>query len=226
MGWRSMSGLPVSLRLLRPDGIEVERRLLSANAPGNRVGAYHQSFALARDARIGSWQVELRLDPKAPPIGKAEFQVEDFVPPQLKVELAAAGELIRPAEAFPVEVTARYYYGAPGAGLGVEAEAMIALDDNPFPSYPDFQFGLVGEEFTGDRRDIEAPSTDDDGKAKLSVALNDLPDLTRPLAATVRVGVFEPSGRAASEALTRPIRQRALFIGLHSPAGADAVSEG
>ena len=156
----------------------------------------------------------------------AEFQVEDFVPPQLKVELTAAGELIRPGEAFPVEVTARYYYGAPGAGLGIEAEAMIALDDNPFPNYPDFQFGLVGEEFSGDRRDVEAPATDDDGKAKLSVALSDLPDLTRPLAATIRVGVFEPSGRAVSETLTRPIRQRALFIGLRSPAGADAVPEG
>src|SRR5206468_9825264 len=64
------------------------------------------------------------------------------------------------------------------------------------------------------------------GKAKLSVALNDLPELTRPLAATIRVGVFEPSGRAVSETLTRPIRQRALFIGLHSPAGNDAVAEG
>src|SRR6202035_3816388 len=41
-----------------------------------------------------------------------------------------------------------------------------------------------------------------------------------------RVGVFEPSGRAVSETLTRPIRQRALYIGLHSPAGADAVPEG
>ena len=36
----------------------------------------------------------------------------------------------------------------PELGLGTEAEAVIALDDNPFPDYPDFQFGLVGEEFT------------------------------------------------------------------------------
>src|SRR3984893_14192997 len=218
----AITGLPISLRLLRPDGIEVEKRQLARD----QLGAHHQSFALARDARIGAWHVELRVDPKAPPIGTAEFRVEDFVPPQLKVELAAAEQPIRPGEAFPVEVTARYHYGAPGAGLGIEAEAVIALDDNPFPNYPDFQFGMVGEEFTGNRRDVEAPATDEDGKAKLSVALNDLPDLTRPLAATIRVGVFEPSGRAVSETLTRPIRQRALYIGLHSPAGADAVPEG
>jgi len=222
----AMSGLPIGVRLLRPDGIEVEHRLLASNSPGDRLGAYHQSFALPRDARIGAWQVELRLDPKAPPIGRAEFQVEDFVPPQLAVELSAAEEPIRPAQAFQVEIAAHYYYGAPGARLGTEAEAVITLDDHPFPNYPDFQFGLAGEEFTPDRRDIEAPVTDEDGKAQLSVALNDLPDLTRPLAATIRVGVFEPSGRAVSETLTRPIRQRPLAIGLRSPAGADAVPEG
>ena len=119
----AMPGLPVSLRLLRPDGIEVEQRQL-LNSPGDRCGAYRQSFSLPRDARIGSWHVELRLDPKAPPVGSAEFRVEDFVPPQLKVELSAAEGPIRPGEAFPVDVDARYYYGAPGAGLGIEAEAV------------------------------------------------------------------------------------------------------
>jgi alpha-2-macroglobulin len=222
----ALSGLPIALRLLRPDGSEAEHQLLASNSPGDPVGAYHQSFALPRDARIGAWQAELRLDPKAPPIGRVEFRVEDFVPPQLKVELSAADDPIRPDEAFPVEIAARYYYGAPGAGLGTEAEAVITLDDNPFPNYPDFQFGLVGEEFTPDRREIEASATDEAGKVELSVALKDLPDLTRPLAATIRVGVFEPSGRAVSATLTRPIRQRPLAIGLRSPSGADEVPEG
>jgi uncharacterized protein YfaS (alpha-2-macroglobulin family) len=84
---------------------------------------------------------------------------------------------------------------------------VISLDEDPFPTHPGFQFGLVGEEFTGDRRDVEAPSADENGKARLSVMLNDLPDLTRPLAATIRVGVFEPSGRAVYETVSRPIRK-------------------
>jgi alpha-2-macroglobulin len=216
------SGLPVGLRLVRPDGIEVEKR----QPTGDQLGAYRQSFALPRDARIGAWRVELRLDPKAPAIGAAEFRVEDFVPPQLEVELAAADGPIRPAEAFPVDVTARYYYGAPGAGLAIEAEAAIALDDDPFPMHAGYRFGLVDEEFTGDRRDIEAPSTNDNGIARLSIVLKDLPDLSRPLAATIRVGVFEPSGRAVYETVARPIRQNPLAIGLRSRTGDEAVPEG
>ena len=217
------SGLPVGLRLLRPDGIAVEKRQLTG---GDQLGGYRQSFALPHDARIGAWRVELYLDPKAAPIGAAEFRVEDFVPPQLKVELTATDGPIRPGEAFSVDVTARYYYGAPGAGLPIEAEAVIALDENPFPMHPGFRFGLIDEEFNADRRDIEAPSTDDGGKARLSVTLNDLPDSTRPLAATIRAGVFEPSGRAVYETVSRPIRQRPLAIGLRSPAGDEATREG
>src|SRR5207244_3099825 len=87
-------------------------------------------------------------------------------------------------------------------------------------------FGLVGEKFASDRKDLDVSTTDAAGKSSLALNLTDLPDLTRPLAATVRVSVFEPSGRAVSESVTRPIRQRPLAIGLRSPAGDEAVPEG
>ena len=181
---------------------------------------------MARDARIGTWRVELKLDPKAPAIGSAEFRVEDFVPPQLKVALSAGDGPIRPGEPFPIEVAANYYYGAPGAELAVQAQATIAFDPNPFPNEPGFRFGLIGEQFSGENRDLDAPTTDADGKSTVTLALSDLPDVTRPLAATVSINVFEPSGRAVGDSLTRPIRQRPLAIGLRSPAGDDAVPEG
>ena len=218
----AIAGLPVTLRLLRPDGVEVERRQLT----GDKLGGHDESFQLARDARIGTWRAELKLDPKAPAIGAAEVRVEDFVPPQLKLELSAADQPVRPAEPFPVAVAANYYYGAPGAGLAVEAQAAIAFDEHPYPSEPGFRFGLIAEEFAGDRKDLDAPATDDAGKSSVALDLTDLPDLTRPLAATIRISVFEPSGRAVSESVTRPIRTRPLAIGLHSPAGDDAIAEG
>src|SRR5438309_1304282 len=218
----AVSGLPVTLRLLRPDGVEVEKRQLT----GDTLGAHDITYALARDARIGTWHAELKLDSKAPAIGSIEFRVEDFVPPQLKVELSAADRPVKPGEPFPVTVGARYYYGAPGAGLSVEAQASIAFDDAPFPNEPGFHFGLVGDEFTSTRKDLEPPATDAEGKTTIALNLTDLPDVTKPLAVTVQVSVFEPSGRAVIESVMRPIRQRPLAIGLRSPAGDDAIPEG
>jgi uncharacterized protein YfaS (alpha-2-macroglobulin family) len=218
----AVADLPLTLRLVRPDGVEVDRRQLT----GGKLGGFAETYSLARDARIGTWQVELKLDPKAPAIGSAEFRVEDFVPPQLKLELSAADRPIRPAEPFPVTATARYYYGAPGAGLAVEAQATIAPDEAPYPNEPGFHFGLAGEEYAGDRKDLDTTATDDAGQSTVTLDLTDLPELTRPLAATIRVSVFEPSGRAVSQTVTRPIRTRPLAIGLRSPAGEDAVPDG
>src|SRR5204863_207213 len=141
------------------DGMAVAVEVAKRQLTSDTLGAHDITYALARDARIGTWHAELKLDSKAPAIGSIEFRVEDFVPPQLKVELSAADRPVKPGEPFPVTVGARYYYGAPGAGLSVEAQASIAFDDAPFPNEPGFHFGLVGDEFTSTRNDLEPPAT-------------------------------------------------------------------
>ncbi len=218
----ALTNVPLTLRLLRPDGIAVDTRQLDAGS----LGGHYQLYALPRDARMGTWQVELRVDPKSSPIGTVQFRVEDFVPPTLKVDLSASDAPIHPNQSYPVAIAGKYYYGAPGVGLSVQASASIAFDSNPFPSEPDFQFGLVDEKFDGVKKDLDAPATDADGKSSVDINLTDLPDLTRPLAATVEVSVFEPSGRAITQALIRPIRERAMTIGLRSASGDDAVPDG
>ena len=139
---------------------------------------------------------------------RAEFRVEDFVPPQLKVALAAADGPIRPGEAFPVDVDARYYYGAPGAGLAIEAEAVDRARRRPLPE-------AAGLPFRPRRRGIHRRSPRHRGavdrRERQSALAGRAERSARPdppLAATIRVGVFEPSGRAVSETVTRPIRQR------------------
>jgi len=111
-------------------------------------------------------------------------------------------------------------------GLNVETVATIGLDEHSFPNEAGFRFGLADEKFSGKRLDIDAPPTDAAGKANLNLDLGEIPDLTKPLAVTIQVSVFEPSGRAVTETLTRPIWQRPLGIGLRLPAGDEAVPEG
>ncbi len=222
----ALSNVPLTLKLLRPDGIAVDSKQLDAGSPGGSLGAHYQMYALPRDARMGTWVADLYVDPKAPAVGTVSFRVEDFVPPTLKVELSASDAPIHLNEAYPISILGKYYYGAPGAGLAVEAHAQIAFAVQPFPSEPDFQFGLVDEKFDGVSKDIDAPSTDADGKSSAEINLTDLPDLTKPLDATIEVSVYEPSGRAITANITRPIRERAVAIGLRTNAGDDGVAEG
>ena len=100
------------------------------------------------------------------------------------------------------------------------------FDANPFPSEPDFHFGLVDEKYDGDRKDLDAPATDADGKSSLQLNLTDLPDLTRPLRRRSRSACSSRAAGRSATNLTRPIRERPMTIGLRSPAGDDAVPEG
>ena len=170
------AGLPLTLRLVRPDGVEVERRQLT----GGKLGGYAETIRMARDARIGTWRVELKLDPKAPAIGSAEFRVEDFVPPQLKVALSAGDGPVRPGEPFPVAVArqlllrrARGRTGGAGAGDDRASTATRTRTSRAFAS------GWLDEQFTGENRDLEAPATDADGKSTVELTLADLPDVTQ-----------------------------------------------
>jgi hypothetical protein len=83
---------PLALVLRRPDGVEAKRFSLPA-AP---QGGFHQAIALSRTAAFGVWSVEALVDPASPPVGRVQFDVQDFVPQMLKVTLAPAAAILRP----------------------------------------------------------------------------------------------------------------------------------
>ena len=56
-------------------------------------------LALTETAAHGRWQVDAHLDPKGEAVGHVEFEVQDFVPQRLKVELTATAPAITPGEA-------------------------------------------------------------------------------------------------------------------------------
>ena len=99
-----------------------------------------------------------------------------------------------------ITLTAALCMGAPRGGAFVfpysssnlfalaGAGPTIALDDHPFPNEPGFRFGLVDEEFAGNRKDLDAPATDAAGKSSVALGLTDLPDATKPLAASADSG--------------------------------------
>src|SRR4029453_2916924 len=75
--------MPIPLIVKGPDGSEFTRFPQPVAA-----GGVYQPIALPKSSRRGRWTVAAHVDPKAPPVGIAEFSVEDFVPEKLKVELS------------------------------------------------------------------------------------------------------------------------------------------
>ena len=162
-----------------------------ASSPATGSARYEQSYSLARDARIGSWRVELRLDPKAPPIGIGRVPRRGFRAAAAQSGAVGRRRADRAGRGFPgrrrgaATTTAR-----PGPELAVEARGDDRLRRGPVPERARLSVRPGSTRSSpATRQDVEAPPTDGDGKSTVSLTLSDLPDLTKPLAATVRVSV-------------------------------------
>ncbi len=221
------SGLPLTLRVLRPDGVEVVKTTLQSTADGG----YYLPVPIADGARTGKWSVLAYVDPKAKPVGQMEFSVEDVAPPTIEVTVEAAGEQAKPGVVLPVTLTGKFFYGAPAVGAGAEAEIIVAAAADPYPMHKGFRFGPVVEgggegEVEPQRQEIEPPVADAEGKSRFEVRLETLPETTRPLDVTIRGSMFEPGGRPVTRSLTLPVMARPFDIGIRARAGEAAVAEG
>jgi alpha-2-macroglobulin len=206
----AMPGPALTLIARRPDGVEYRRATLADEA----AGARHYDLALTETAAHGRWQVDAYLDPKGDAVGHIEFDVQDFVPQRLKVELTATAPAITPGEAIPVDVTARFLYGAPGADLEGEAEATLMVDPAPFPDFRGWRFGRQEEKLKEDAVQLTVEPTDADGHSKVSGQIEKPPDSTQPVKASIKVSIFEPGGRSTDTEISLPLRTKPLFIGL------------
>jgi hypothetical protein len=215
--------LPLRLRLRRPNG-QIAAELVPPRQEG---GAVFWPLSLSAGAPFGRWTIEALTDPEAPPIGRATFRVEAFLPERLAVE---AGPLPGPLVPGPVPlilpITARFLYGAPGAGLSGTAEMRLLADPEPFEAWRGWRFGLDQEQFAPDLLTFPIPETDAAGRTTLALDLPRAPDTTRPVKGEVTISISEPGGRETRTRLTVPIRPSATLIAVRPAFPDDAIDDG
>ena len=215
-------GVPLTLVLERPDGVEYRRTTL----PDQGVGGRSLSVQLVSSASTGTWRVRAYTDPKRPPVGETSFMVEDYVPDRLEFDLASAGPRISKTEPANVTVAGRYLYGAPAANLDLEGEVTIAPAKER-ANFPGYQFGLADEEVVSERQELgDLPATDAQGNARFAVRLEKVPASTRPLEAQVVVRLAESGGRAVERKLTLPVTPPGPMIGIKPLFSGRSLGEG
>ncbi|MPZ56904.1 MAG: alpha-2-macroglobulin family protein [Rhizobiales bacterium] len=215
-------GVPLTLVIERPDGVEYRR----AVTPDGGIGGRSLSVDLVRSASTGTWRVRAYADPKRPPIGETTFMVEDYVPDRLEFDLASeAKSLIRNTPA-TLTVDGRFLYGAPAANLSLEGEVAVgAASDRP--GFAGYHFGLSDEEVIAERQPLEhLPETDAAGKATFTVNLDKVPNTTRPLQAQVIVRMAESGGRSVERKLSLPVTPAGSMIGVKPLFAARSLGDG
>ncbi len=205
------SGVPTTLIVARPDGVEHRRIPLTSEEIGGRVA----TLPLPAAAMTGTWRARLHADPMADPLASAAFLVEDFVPERLALEIEPVTKVLAPDERGTIRIAGRYLYGAPAANLAVEGDIVVRPTDDGLDELPGYSFGLADETVSPVRQALEGlPSTDAQGRAELGVVLPAIPRTSRPLEAELMLRLREPGGRTIERSVALPVHLDAPRVGL------------
>ena len=216
----AVTGLPLTARLKRPDGVEYSRQMVPDAGAGGHVFA----LPIAGSAPRGVWRLDVLADLEAAPLTTTTFLVEDFLPERIDFDLALADGPIRLGDVPEVKVTARYLFGAPGADLAIEGEVLLRAAKE-VQGYPGYVFGLQDEPFDARLEAFGGERTDDTGAATVLAALPQADDPLRPLEARFTVRVAEGSGRPVERQITRLLTPTTAMIGV-KPLFDGVVAEG
>jgi len=217
----AMPGLPLTLVVTRPDGVESRR----ATLPDAGLGGHTLPLPLLDGAATGTWRVAAYADPKGPAVGETTFLVEDYIPERLSFELKPQTLQLHPGQDARIATATRFLYDAPGQGLEVTGETVVEAAQAPaWPALEGYRAGLTDESVETVTTALPAPvATDRDGNALIAAPVPAV-SAPRPLQARISLRVGEPGGRAIARSTILPILPGTALIGAKPTFGALAAA--
>ncbi len=213
-------GLPLTAILTRPDGVEYTRAL----SPDSAAGGHVFNLAIGDTAPRGTWTLDIKADLDAPALASTQVLVEDFLPERIDFTLALPEGTLSADAPAPVQVKAKYLFGAPGGGLNSEGE-LVLRPARSLDAFPGYVFGRY-DSMAGPRVSVlDTQTTAADGTLSLPLEMPEDLGEDRPYTATAVVRLREGSGRPVERQITRTVAPAAPVIGI-KPASDGVVQEG
>lgn len=184
----------VTLSIITPKGIEHQRMALTSDS----VGQLQANVTLPRSAIRGPWRLKAVSDNDSNIVFNANFEVQDFVPELIEVELADDVTRLGVTQ-LNATVSSSFLYGAPASELNYQAELQFRTTRSPFPTFPNHLFGAENNHRGGKIVELAQGVLDAKGQAMVEASL--LESLGEQVTdaylydATLQVAVQETGGR-------------------------------
>ncbi|HOO20201.1 MAG TPA: MG2 domain-containing protein [Kiritimatiellia bacterium] len=218
---RAPEPFPVLLRVKRPDG----RVYRDVPLELDETGAAHGEIRLPEFLPTGRYAFELAMPGTHTVLGRTTAALEDFVPPQIRVDVEAPPERRPAGDVLRFGVRGDHLFGRPAAGLKTTATATFT----PAPFAPEnwkgWHFGDGEKDFAPIHKPIGAGALDADGRGEFMV---DTRKAWRPPAAlqvVLGATVMETSGRSVTAYGAAQIDPYPFYVGLR-PGWEGAVRAG
>jgi hypothetical protein len=216
----------ITLTLKKPNGETAQTQIVRASSIG--AAYFQQTLALPADAPTGRWQLEARTDPGSKRAdAQWTFQVEEFLPERMKLELNAPEAPLQPSDdALRVQVIGNYLYGAPAAGNRLLSSVASERDRFAQPkAWPGYLFGDFSDDSAKKRHDAPEAELDDKGHAEVALPV-DLAARKSPMKLRGSFSLLESGGRPVVRSIERSWWPAPVLVGLRPLFDRDVVREG
>jgi len=206
-------GHPVTFELYNPKG-QLTKRLVESK---HTNGFYTFKTRTETTAPTGNWVAKVS-------VGGAVFQktlkIETVMPNRLKIDLDFGGrDVLDKGSATPVNLSAKWLFGAEVQGLKARVEAVITPVRTMFNDYHGYTFDDPTRSFSRESEVLFDGTLDGAGKAAFSAdvaATNGAPGMLR---ASFTTRVFEPGGNFSIDNISMPYSPYASYLGVRTPQG-------
>jgi hypothetical protein len=202
--------LPLDLALYGPDGV---RRASKTVFTAENGSVTCEDFSVDDSQPSGTWKFCLRTPGKdGKTLASRCICVEEFVPPQIRVNVEANASA-NPAN-FSFDVSAEHLFG--GGASALPCEGAVTFEDVPFKpdGWNGFVFGDSRRALKPNFRTLQAKTLDGNGKCAFSAGI--FADTGKPAAAvraTAQATVTEDGGRHVYARATAILHEYPHYVG-------------
>lgn len=209
------AGVPVEITLFDPKDQERKQVVIDTND----VGMVAADFAIGGYANTGRYRIEASIGKT--PVGRLEFQVEEFVPERLDVDAESPPGPFLATDAVPVQVNAQWLFGGSAAGARAEIRCQLTPYAFSTPSLPGWSFGPAYMDGAPQPVDLGTVQTTlgSEGQTTAQCSKAEANALSGPAQLTAFAAVFEgTSGRTTVDRAQTLVLPEPFLLGLNTDA--------
>lgn len=207
------SNHPVVFELIDPSGA-VKNRTVRTSATGD----FYSFPTSTKDSDpTGNWLAKVT-------VGGAEFtkrvKIETVKPNRLKIDLNFGEEKILAGTAgISGDLNVQWLSGVPARSLKAEFDLYLSPTRTRFKDFPGYSFDDGAKSFYSEATRIFSGNIDENGYAKVNLAINKQRNAPGALTATFSGKVYEPGGDFSIDQFSIPFYPYTHFVGLKRPEG-------
>lgn len=208
--WQNVSGVPVKMTLLMPNG----RELKSIRGTLNKQGALESSFELPSAAITGNYVAELFTSNDV--LLTSEYiSVEEFLPDRIDVKVNFSKEELKPGDSLRVNLAAVNLFGPPAANRKYEVQFNVQRKQFSSKDFQGYSFDIhTDNKVALTSNDVREGKTDAKGLASETFTASPEWEDEGLLNTKVFTTVFDETGRPVNRVKNFNIYTQEEFYGI------------